>query len=423
MKYIIEHYQITGDEYERLAKNFFGIKARDYSDAIASQNAGGLDDPYDMRIYNLMLHADTVHDFVETEADKDEYFNDFDIDIPSNIDITNTRGFINKMSSSKQLKFRDGEAIANPMYGADILDKLLIDDAPESPLFEITLGNLEKLDDLFKTQQRSLRGKIGSKQKLVPVDIWTGTHFINVSEAARKFELIKLMHIAQLCCVFRDKLGARREVQIDNSDNNLIMLLFATKYMSQAFTKYFTLHPPQATYTDLSLMTNVLDWKVFTTDANLFDATANTVKLDIDNRPTGPIYRKELNYQITLQGINVNKNDIKTVPVIFMNNGEITNVNLTNLETMRLFSTSALYPIIGIESDVKFFYNFSKALKYALKRTGDWGQVENCKRYGKVFITCDKLAAFYAKYRGVDFIYLSRIMYGNWYRYTFMVCS
>jgi hypothetical protein len=43
---------------------------------------------------------------------------------------------------------------------------------------------------------------------------------------------------------------------------------------------------------------------------------------------------------------------------------------------------------------------------YRLKRVADWGQVEHCKAYNKVFVTMDKLASLYAYYRKVPFIYM-----------------
>lgn len=50
---------------------------------------------------------------------------------------------------------------------------------------------------------------------------------------------------------------------------------------------------------------------------------------------------------------------------------------------------------------------------YSLKRAGDWGQVEHCVRYRKIFVTRDKLAALYAMYRRVPFIYMSIIMFST----------
>ena len=49
---------------------------------------------------------------------------------------------------------------------------------------------------------------------------------------------------------------------------------------------------------------------------------------------------------------------------------------------------------------------FSEDLLVALKRAGDWGQVEHCRRYNKVFVTGDRLAAMYAWYRGIRFVYM-----------------
>lgn len=48
----------------------------------------------------------------------------------------------------------------------------------------------------------------------------------------------------------------------------------------------------------------------------------------------------------------------------------------------------------------------SCAAPLALKRAGDWGQVEHCKRHNIVFVTADKLAALYAAYRDVPCMYL-----------------
>jgi hypothetical protein len=40
----------------------------------------------------------------------------------------------------------------------------------------------------------------------------------------------------------------------------------------------------------------------------------------------------------------------------------------------------------------------------AIKRGGDWGQVEHCAKYNKLFVTSDKMAALYAFYRNVKFM-------------------
>jgi hypothetical protein len=47
----------------------------------------------------------------------------------------------------------------------------------------------------------------------------------------------------------------------------------------------------------------------------------------------------------------------------------------------------------------------SKEALYALKRAGDWGQVQYCNGHDAVFWTADKMAAFYAYVRRVPFVW------------------
>lgn len=42
----------------------------------------------------------------------------------------------------------------------------------------------------------------------------------------------------------------------------------------------------------------------------------------------------------------------------------------------------------------------------ALKRAGDWGQIEHCRENEILFVTCDRALAFYATYRGVNVLLL-----------------
>lgn len=46
------------------------------------------------------------------------------------------------------------------------------------------------------------------------------------------------------------------------------------------------------------------------------------------------------------------------------------------------------------------------AVVVALKRAGDWGMVQHCRKYGMVFVTTDRFAALYAAYRGVCVMFL-----------------
>jgi hypothetical protein len=72
---------------------------------------------------------------------------------------------------------------------------------------------------------------------------------------------------------------------------------------------------------------------------------------------------------------------------------------------------SFLQTKLGQRSDKKSsssFLDVDLSLKAALslKRGGDWGQVEHCRKFGKAFVTADKMAALYAWYRRVPFVFL-----------------
>jgi hypothetical protein len=68
-------------------------------------------------------------------------------------------------------------------------------------------------------------------------------------------------------------------------------------------------------------------------------------------------------------------------------------------------STSALGKIVETQSALSR-YTVSNAANFALKRAGDWGMIEHCARYDHGFVTADKLAAAYARAKGVCVMYL-----------------
>ena len=43
----------------------------------------------------------------------------------------------------------------------------------------------------------------------------------------------------------------------------------------------------------------------------------------------------------------------------------------------------------------------------ALKLASDWGQIEHCRRHGYIFVSCDRLAAFYCVFRGANLMYVN----------------
>jgi len=46
------------------------------------------------------------------------------------------------------------------------------------------------------------------------------------------------------------------------------------------------------------------------------------------------------------------------------------------------------------------------AVALALKRAGDWGMIQHCRKYGMVFVTTDRFSALYAAFRGVCVMFM-----------------
>ena len=70
------------------------------------------------------------------------------------------------------------------------------------------------------------------------------------------------------------------------------------------------------------------------------------------------------------------------------------------------WSTSSCGALIAGQIDLPF-YTIGSAANFALKRAGDWGMVEHCAKFDHVFVTSDKLAALYARMKGVCVLYLN----------------
>lgn len=408
---------LTTAEKETVIKSFFGIKNKNLrKPAPAFLQSGGNDDA-DIRVYRLMELADLCHDFFDARYDDDDKVRTFMEDngyiLPVNMSIRTLRNeklFIRYVSNNPTLTFlTDPKTVDNPLHGADILKHFKID------------GKYPSFEALYEAQQRSISGAIGNrKNRMCSVDVWTELDYFGQQHRKDPVQIIKINQIAQLCCTIRRWLGNDCDFQVDSADSHLVLLICATNNLSKQFYKKFRTEPDTRLTRDISakLLKVIQDlddsfkttWKTRATDANLFDAAQNTSKLPFDTRPTGDVFRKECGYQIELKGI------IKKSVVVAITDTESESVELTlkNHETTEILSKSVIKLLAGLQPPAKVrnirdqILMFSDPLKYALKRAGDWGQVEHCVRYGKVFVTSDKLAALYAYFRNVRFIYLNR---------------
>ena len=376
----------------------------------AGQSGGG--DKTHPEIYALLACADTTHDFADTAEEAKEIVETLQCLLPVGMEpemMLNENRFIKFLARRKVLKF--GEcAVMNPLYRANMLG-LLKQWNSTQPVYS--------MDSFIETQQHYAKSVLGSRGD-VSLDIFTV-----FNDETRRLEVLKLCEVIQLCQSIRNKFGERCVFLVDNASDQLVILITATEFLTNTFERRFKTDPP-ASIAEVKLRIRHLRqemsksdiWFTETVDANLFDATANASKLPLNPLPTGPIFSSTLNYQITLLGASLSANHGPHVKVEFRDGDETFVADLKNKECIKYFSSSSVAASIDMGEDAQKLKNsknlatrlmsFSRPMKYALKRAGDWSQVEHCVRYNKIFVTADKLAALYAQFRGIQLIFLKR---------------
>ena len=403
---------LTVEETELVVRDFLGLTKKVLKKSFRSKpksQKGGIGDTHDPRVYRLLELADTCHDFMDTKTEATKYISQYNYELPQDMTVhklTTEKAFIEFMSTNRELIFGN-DKVPNPCFGAKI-----------TTVFKITNAYAD-LKDIYKAQMKSLSGMLNNPtSKICSLDLYMAEYQNN-----KRMHVVRIHQVARLCATIRKWMGADCFFQVDSSDCHLALLVCAYKHLSNAFIQLFVIEPAFVQLRGLSQqLKNAIDavdpmtkttWKTETTDSNLFDASNNAVKLKFDARPTGNVFRERIcGYQITLNGL-VKKNQSVNATITDTGMPSVT-LDITNKESTENFSKSVIKFAIGCSKPSKLteirhhLQNFSDPLKYALKRAGDWGQVEHCVRYNKVFVTSDKLASLYAYYRGVRFILLKR---------------
>ena len=381
--------------------------------------------------------ADLCHDFFDPRDTEDaevaKFISQNGYVLPEGMTVgilRNEYAFARFLSSRATVAF-EKDRIKNPLHGANIFKHFQI---PDRALTD------EVLVSLYESQQRSCKASVGAKDtRLCTTEVWTIALPSDV-QPSRKIQEIKLNQIAQLCAAIRDWMGNDCRFVIDSSDDPLVLLVCATTYLSAKFYNKFTTIPATDTISDISnkVMAHVkkmgskakTTWESHSIDANFFDAALNGHKLPLDRRATGNVFRNDCGYQIELQGID---QLYVTASITDIDTKISTTMKLKNRDASSLLSKNVIRTLIGIPKPPSInsardqILSFSDPLKYALKRAGDWGQVEHCAAYDKIFVTSDKLAALYAYYRNVRFVYLyrdqSKQPYPTLVRYVFVIAN
>lgn len=405
-KYVDDVLKIaTPKETDAIARAFLQVSRSETRQPRSQGRGGGSSSP----VYEMLMAADTFHDF-----------GDINIPVPklpkgiSTEDLKKKKIFISKIAAMKRLEF-DEQPIDNPLYGANILNR-----------FDISQGR--DFDKLFAKQQSQIHGILGNKRpRLLPLDIWTEVDPGTDTRFRRRTQVIKLHQVAQLIGITRRFFGSSINIVIDASGNQLTTMIVSVKYITKSFFKRFTTDP-NTKYIASFLEPD--EWTPATIDANIFDPADNALSLPVDDRPTGDIYPDGLPFQIRLEGVTTAGG--RRVHALITEGQEKHTLSLTNKETTSRFSTNYIQRAIEdsfseeqgrLES---LFRQLSRETVLAIKRGGDWGQVEHCARYKKLFVTSDKMAALYAFYRNVNFMLVQyqenlndELDMPEFYRYTF----
>lgn len=416
--------KLSPREYESVVRSFLQLRVCDVQKrvrGISGLNGGALIDDGDIRIYRLLELVDTCHDFFNARTTSVQRFEEFIEEygyqryIPSGLTsemIRNEKLFVNWLSAQKTLIF-GADIVQNPLYAEH--DNLLSS-------FNIRPSHTT-LEKYYTGQLKSVAQK--RRRRIVPIEIYTEV------DDFHRLEVLKFQQVVQLCGQIMARFGETIEFNVDSVDSNhLLMLVVAVQHLSRKFWQTFKVD--LATQADVStkLICAVQrihrmepKWKTTLTDSNIFDAAQHSVSLPVDPRPTGTILRAECGFQIALKGIQVgqNQNQLKT-RIVITDEGKSFTMSISDREAVA-FSTNNIVvsvaaritagPPAQINTITDRVQSCSCILQFALKRSGDWSQVENAAKWGKVFVTGDKFAALYALYRRVPFIFMRRMQHSN----------
>jgi hypothetical protein len=162
-------------------------------------------------------------------------------------------------------------------------------------------------------------------------------------------------------------------------------------------------------------------------DATLHDGTFNSKygapgeRLSAD--ATGNVFHKDSEVRVRFVGPNgpyrygfevaTTDPDVNPIPwtdygqksdMVRFDKGRVTNKTRTALIPKRFSAGAMADTMVDLENEDSE-YRF--AVPAALKRAGDWGQIEHCKHKGIVFVTSDVMSAVYAAYRDVMLLFVT----------------
>lgn len=373
---------------------------RTYSD-VATYGGGDTKDPY---LYELLKVVDTFHDYdineelwVSFHANRDmedrslihDWFETGLMQRPDGIEIRDIEiknDFIDKITAREMLEYPDGTRITNSLHGLRI-SILKGDDAVcENEIF----GNIS-------------------------TNIWVAR------EPTTSNDEEQLVQLATLCAALRKSFGQQTTFFID-STKPLTLAMLSLRHLNEAFGERLLdpiiirnriIQGGVTTTHHLSWITKIkkriLDSKseCCVCDAHWIDGTAPLKDVRRSTVATGNVYEDGCLYQVHLGGIHEvkSKQGVKQKVIVGYTEQGVQEIKSV-FEKDLTFSKGAVATLVEDRAKNPGVVNADLVELFARKRAGDWGQVKHCKAVGGIFVSNDKMAAFYAAYEGVPALWI-----------------
>ena len=412
-EYINEVFEnASRSQKESIVKNVLSIDQRQINSVRRrlrkkrkKQNGGGTFDP---RILDLIGMADIIHDFDDTRYVRERAVFPNEIDM---VMLDKESCFVRKMAQVSFLTFGN-EKVPNPAFGAVFLDRYDL----KTDSYK-TLNNTPwtRLGGICARQATETKLQLKNRREIVCADIMAP-----LSSGKRDKRVLKMEQVAMVIRVMNEKFGFSADFVVDNEGNPLHTLVISVMNLRQGFFEMYATQPKYSESKDLSeallvilQQTQLPNWKIVTVDATVFDTAPNSRMFELcPDDKTGTILG--LSPGISLQGLDVKYRANGMVQVahvrielfgrtLLMRGPECTQ-KFSKRNISRLIDLDDRSPI-NDERD-EYLRSLGKDTLYALKRAGDWGQVEHCVKFDRVFFTSDKLAALYAHARGCRYVYM-----------------
>jgi hypothetical protein len=351
------------------------------------------DDSEDPRIYKLLAALDTIHDVCKiTERDTWKYGVDIEqvlkesgvTEIPKGMTeemMMDEQKAVDFMANEKTLTF-NGDILSNPLYDNGI-------NTFDVTRYKRLSSYLNKLDTPQQQDKRNRHLCIIAETEM------------NKKVSAK--QILRLLQNIKMC------FGTVCEFLMD-TEHKVTKIFHALSLLNEAWYNVFT--DKSITFSEFihamkKITISKSQWNTFITDAKMFDGMPHQPGIQYDSRPTGWIYRHDVSFfNICLKGIDNNYRLCFATSDGKEECMDRSDAEIQHTTNMLFYKTN----------------NLPKAISY--KRAGDWAQVEHCKRYDKIFVTFDRLAALYAYYRKTKFIFIRCIWRKNenfWVQFAFTI--